>query len=73
MGGLIAGTSALITLDGWTWEDLTYKAPIGLYIDWPFMGVRRNPFVTKSEKEQLKERDEKLTKIRDTYGQRVDH
>ena len=68
-GGLIAGTSALITLDGWTWEDLTYKAPVGLYIDWPFMGIRKGRFVIKSEKEQLKERDERLAKIRDTFAQ----
>ena len=69
MGGLIAGTSALITLDGWTWEDLTYKAPVGLYIDWPFMGIRRGRFVEKSKKEQLKDRDEKLAKIRETFKQ----
>ncbi len=32
---VITGTSALIQLDGWTWEELTLKAPIGLHVVWP--------------------------------------
>lgn len=34
-GGLIAGQAAVLQLDGWTWEDLTLKAPVGLVVDWP--------------------------------------
>ena len=34
-GGLISGQSGLIELDGWTWEDMTVKAPVGLHIFWP--------------------------------------
>ena len=33
------------------------------------MGVRQGRFVTKSEKDQLKERDEKLSKIRNTFAE----
>lgn len=36
-GGLISGRSALLRLDGWTWEDMTLKAPVGLDINWPSM------------------------------------
>jgi imidazolonepropionase-like amidohydrolase len=32
---VITGTSALIQLDGWTWEELTLKAPVGLHVVWP--------------------------------------
>lgn len=32
---VITGTSALLQLDGWTWEDLTLKAPVGLHVVWP--------------------------------------
>jgi imidazolonepropionase-like amidohydrolase len=32
---VITGTSALIELDGWTWEDLTLQAPVGLHVVWP--------------------------------------
>ncbi|MBI4851444.1 MAG: amidohydrolase family protein [Acidobacteria bacterium] len=34
-GGLISGTSALIRLDGWTWEDLRAGSHIALHIQWP--------------------------------------
>ena len=34
-GGLIRGTSALLRLDGWTWEQLTAVAPTGLHIQFP--------------------------------------
>ena len=34
-GGLIAGQSALIRLDGWTWEDMTVASPVGMHLFWP--------------------------------------
>jgi imidazolonepropionase-like amidohydrolase len=36
-GGLITGTSALMQLDGWTWEDMTVRAPVAMHIAWPRM------------------------------------
>src|SRR5262249_38170184 len=36
-GGGIPGTSALVHLDGWTFEDMTVRAPIGLHVQWPNM------------------------------------
>ena len=33
--GLIAGTSAVLQLDGWTTEDMTLKAAAGMHIAWP--------------------------------------
>jgi imidazolonepropionase-like amidohydrolase len=36
-GGVIAGQSAVLQLDGWTWEDLTLKAGAGMHVDWPTM------------------------------------
>lgn len=40
-GGLITGQSALIQLDGWTYEDMTLRAPIGMHISWPRVGPGR--------------------------------
>lgn len=34
-GGLISGTSAVLQLDGWTWEQMTVLAPAALHINWP--------------------------------------
>ncbi len=33
--GLISGSSALLRLDGWTPEDMTVKAPVGMHLQWP--------------------------------------
>jgi imidazolonepropionase-like amidohydrolase len=37
-GGLVAGLSAAMMLDGWTWEQMTLKAPAGLIVEWPGAG-----------------------------------
>ncbi|MBA3316123.1 MAG: amidohydrolase family protein [Planctomycetota bacterium] len=34
-GGLISGQAGVLQLDGWTYEDLTLKAPVGLVVNWP--------------------------------------
>ena len=34
-GGLVAGTSAVMKLDGWTTENMTLQAPVGMTISWP--------------------------------------
>lgn len=34
-GGLIRGTSAIINLDGWSWEDMVIATPTGMHIDFP--------------------------------------
>ncbi len=36
-GGLIAGRSALIMTDGWTWKEMTLKAPLSMIVNWPSM------------------------------------
>ena len=36
-GSLVPGTAAAIALDGWTWEEMVRKAPVGLVIQWPSM------------------------------------
>lgn len=34
-GSTISGLSAAMLMDGWTWEGMTLRAPIGLMINWP--------------------------------------
>jgi len=68
-GGVISGTSALIMLDGWTWESMTLKAPVGLLINWPATVPSRSPFVNRSDEDQLKERDKQLKQIRDAFAE----
>jgi imidazolonepropionase-like amidohydrolase len=37
-GGLISGRSAVIQMDGWTYEDLSLAGDTGLHIQWPQYG-----------------------------------
>jgi len=60
-GGLISGTAALMRLDGWTWEDLTIKAPVGLMINWP-----PRPAATNARD------DEAIAKARENRAERLD-
>jgi imidazolonepropionase-like amidohydrolase len=32
---VITGTSALLQLEGWSWEEMTVKAPVALHVAWP--------------------------------------
>lgn len=34
-GGRITGTSSVMNLDGWNWEDAVLKADIGIHLNWP--------------------------------------
>jgi len=36
-GGLISGTSSVVSLDGWNWEDACYKMDDGVHVNWPSM------------------------------------
>jgi imidazolonepropionase-like amidohydrolase len=40
-GGLVSGRSAVIQLDGWTYEDLCLRMDIGLHVNWPSLGGGR--------------------------------
>lgn len=66
-GGLLAGQAAVLQLDGWTWEDLALSRRAGLIINWPDMSAQRGWWVTDSEKDQLRRRDEQLKRLRETF------
>ena len=36
--GVLAGLSSVVTLDGWDWEDATYRLSDGLHLHWPYRG-----------------------------------
>ena len=64
--GLISGQSSLMMLDGWTWEDATLKHPVGLHLNWPGMGIRKD--YKKSLKEQKKQRLQSIQIIDDIFN-----
>lgn len=68
-GGLISGTSALIALDGWTWEEMTIKAPVALHVQWPGMGLDRRPQAKKKIEEQIEAREKQIRELADAFAQ----
>ena len=40
-GGMVSGTSSIVVLDGWNWEDAAYKIDDGIHINWPNMVGRK--------------------------------
>jgi imidazolonepropionase-like amidohydrolase len=68
-GDLIHGSSALIRLDGWTWEDLTAASPVAMHISWPSFRIRTISYFGSppSREDQEKQRDESLKKIQQVF------
>lgn len=65
-GGLIAGRSAVIQLDGWTYEDLTLRADIGMHINWPSLAVNR-PEPEVGGAQPPRTRDNPIQPLRDAF------
>lgn len=66
-GGLIAGTSGLMMLDGWTWEDMTLKGPVAMHIWWPALGGGGFSGEARPLEERRRERDERIQTIRNAF------
>ncbi len=66
-GDLVNGSSALIRLDGWTWEDLTAAAPVAMHVNWPSFSTRAYSFFgpSRTAEELEKQREESLQTIQD--------
>ncbi|MGE0711772.1 MAG: amidohydrolase family protein [Planctomycetota bacterium] len=66
-GGLISGTSAVIATQGWTYEDMTLRAPVFLHVRWPRMRVERRGRTKEQVEEALKAREEALATIKAAF------
>lgn len=56
-GGAVSGQSAVLQLDGWTYEDLTLDASAGMHVVWPESKPLLGP--SKKPKEEVEEDAEK--------------
>ena len=73
-GGVVAGQSGLVALDGWTVEQMAIKKPLALHLYWPDMALDTTPrerarFRTpsKSLDEQVKEQRERIKALDDFF------
>jgi len=66
-GGTLSGRSALMMMDGWTWEDMVLKAPVAMHLSWPRMTIVHAWWMSMSDEEQIKERDRSLEALRSAF------
>jgi len=65
-GGLISGSSAIMALDGWNWEDAVLLADDGIHLNFPSMVIQRwsaDEGETKAANKRYKEEMQFLTKF----------
>lgn len=45
-GGLISGSSSVMEMEGWNWEDAVHSADVGIHLNWPVKNRRQFDFST---------------------------
>jgi len=66
-GGLLSGTSSVVQLDAWNWEDAAYKTDDGQHLYMPQLLPSSNPFQAAQQtpaKDRVKEALEKIEQLR---------
>ena len=54
-GGLVAGTSSVMMLDGWNWEDATYLKDDAVHVNWPSKTFRPRWWLGETERRENKQ------------------
>lgn len=71
-GGLVSGTSSVVQLDAWNWEDAAFKTDEGLHINWVSMFQRPNFFAGETAIKKNERRKEILQQadnlFKEAYG-----
>jgi imidazolonepropionase-like amidohydrolase len=65
---LIAGTSTLIRLDGWTWEDLTVRPAVAMHLHWPSMRLSSGASSVTAVATQQKNLDAQVRQIDEAFA-----
>lgn len=67
-GGVMPGTSSVMKLDGWNWEDAAYKTDIVTQLNWPSMSIRKAWWAPPAE-EQRKQSAENMAMIKKFFDE----
>jgi imidazolonepropionase-like amidohydrolase len=68
-GRLLRGSSALMMLDGWTWEEMTLQAPVAVHVNWPAMELRAIGVQADSLDKLRTRRNEALQRLQDAFDE----
>ena len=66
-GGVISGTSAVVQLDAWNWEDAAVKNEDGVFMNWPSMFKVKSWWAEPREFEMNKDYDKQVTALKDYF------
>jgi len=69
-GGMVPGHSAVMALDGWTWEEMSVRRPTALHVRWPSMALNTSTGVAPKAKalpEQDRERQKRVREIEEFF------
>jgi len=66
-GGLISGRSAVMMLDGWTWEDMALRGDVGMHVEWPRMTPLVDWESQPPAERQSQGRDQALDQLRRAF------
>lgn len=67
-GGVMPGTSSVMKLDGWNWEDAAYKMDVVTQLNWPSMSIRKAWWAPPAE-EQRKQSAENMAMIKKFFDE----
>lgn len=68
-GGRISGTSSVVQLDAWNWEDATYKLDDGIHLSWPHIYTYKGWWAEPGGIEKNEQYGEQVTDIKDLFDQ----
>lgn len=67
-GGLVAGRSSLMNLDGWTKEDAAAKLEVGLHVNWPTWRTVDAWWMTDSPEQQRRNNEKQRKQLHDVFS-----
>ncbi len=67
-GRTISGTSSVVKLKGWNWEDAAYNMDEGIHMDWPRMFKRKGEKDDPQEYEPDEEYTEKINELKQFFA-----
>ena len=69
-GGTLSGTSSIVQLDAWNWEDAAIKIDDGMHLNWPTIFKSENKsFGSRVYSEENKDYNKKVDEIRNVFLQ----
>ncbi|HEX5167558.1 MAG TPA: amidohydrolase family protein [Cyclobacteriaceae bacterium] len=66
-GGLISGSSSVMEMEGWNWEDATHSADIGIHVNWPHRMQSEMDYSTFTTKEVPNKEYDKQVQLLSTF------